>query len=481
MAMRVTARHPPSAGLTRPKGRSSETAGHIGFAPCGGESSRSPRCSPCSPRRQRRSPPRRLPRRDPPHDRRLPHVKARDYGSLGFGYGYAYAQDQICELRRHHGHRQRAALALLRRDASRPRRHNLESDFFCQRIKDAGRSSGWSRSSAPHGPAKTCAQNVKGFAAGYNAYLRKTGRAKLPDPTCRGKALGAPDHAARRLPPLLPARPARQLGQLPRARSSTPRRPRGAAAAAPRGRRRARERARDDRARRSARWAPTPTASARDGTRGGRSLRARQPALPVAGLRALVRAAPDDPRQARRDRRRRCRACRSSTSASTATSRGATRSRPRAASRRTSSSSCPATRPSYLVDGKAVKMRRRTVRVRVRVGGAQRAHVLRDALGAGVRASRRPALTWTARHAYALADVNADNFRLTNQWVEYDRAHSVARPAPRVREGAGQPVGQRDRGRLRRPRLLRRRRRSCRTSTPPSSSAARRRRRRRCC
>ena len=29
---------------------------------------------------------------------------------------------------------------------------------------------------------------MKGFAAGYNAYLRKTGRAKLPDPTCRGKA-----------------------------------------------------------------------------------------------------------------------------------------------------------------------------------------------------------------------------------------------------------------------------------------------------
>ena len=26
------------------------------------------------------------------------HVKANDYGSLGFGYGYAYAQDQLCEL-----------------------------------------------------------------------------------------------------------------------------------------------------------------------------------------------------------------------------------------------------------------------------------------------------------------------------------------------------------------------------------------------
>ncbi len=28
----------------------------------------------------------------------IPHVKARDYGSLGYGYGYAYAQDQLCEF-----------------------------------------------------------------------------------------------------------------------------------------------------------------------------------------------------------------------------------------------------------------------------------------------------------------------------------------------------------------------------------------------
>jgi len=26
----------------------------------------------------------------------VPHIKARDFGSLGFGFGYAYAQDQIC-------------------------------------------------------------------------------------------------------------------------------------------------------------------------------------------------------------------------------------------------------------------------------------------------------------------------------------------------------------------------------------------------
>ena len=43
----------------------------------------------------------------------------------------------------------------------------------------------------PRAPARTAVEvvraTVKGFAAGYNAYLRKTGRAKPPDPTRRGK------------------------------------------------------------------------------------------------------------------------------------------------------------------------------------------------------------------------------------------------------------------------------------------------------
>src|SRR5919107_1603657 len=68
----------------------------------------------------------------------VPHVKARDFGSLGFGAGYAYAQDQICEYAsivatvsaqrsRHFGP-----------DAEAPGGGtNLQSDFFWQRIKDA--------------------------------------------------------------------------------------------------------------------------------------------------------------------------------------------------------------------------------------------------------------------------------------------------------------------------------------------------------
>ena len=28
----------------------------------------------------------------------IPHIVAKDYGSLGYGYGYAFAQDNICTM-----------------------------------------------------------------------------------------------------------------------------------------------------------------------------------------------------------------------------------------------------------------------------------------------------------------------------------------------------------------------------------------------
>src|ERR687898_1558335 len=109
----------------------------------------------------------------------VPHVKARDFGSLGFGLGYAYAQDQLCEY----------ASMIVTVSAQRSRYFgpdadspsggtNLQSDFFWQRIKDERTVERLLKRRAPHGPSKAVRQNIKGFAAGYNAYLRKTG-AKL--------------------------------------------------------------------------------------------------------------------------------------------------------------------------------------------------------------------------------------------------------------------------------------------------------------
>src|ERR671919_2674533 len=99
------------------------------------------------------------------------HVKANDYGSLGFGYGYAYAQDQLCEL----------ADIVVTVNAQRSRYFgpddgNLESDFFYQRIKDMRTVQRLARRRAPHGPSKIVRDSVKGFAAGYNAYLKRASR-----------------------------------------------------------------------------------------------------------------------------------------------------------------------------------------------------------------------------------------------------------------------------------------------------------------
>jgi acyl-homoserine-lactone acylase len=78
---------------------------------------------------------------------------------------------------------------------------------------------------------------------------------------------------------------------------------------------------------------------------------------------------------------------------------------------------------SYLVDGKAVKMKRRTVKVRTPSGA--RRHTFYETRWGPVFDYPVAGLTWDTKTAYALADVNADNFRLTNQWSEYDVAKSV--------------------------------------------------------
>src|SRR3954469_870107 len=105
----------------------------------------------------------------------VPHIKAKDFGSLGYGFGYAYAQDQICEYA--------SMIVTVRAQRSRffgseaesPNGGtNLQSDFFWQRIKDEKTVERLVARRPPHGPAKQVRRTIKGFAAGYNAYLNKT-------------------------------------------------------------------------------------------------------------------------------------------------------------------------------------------------------------------------------------------------------------------------------------------------------------------
>lgn len=103
----------------------------------------------------------------------IPHIKAPDFDSLGYGTGYASAEDNICLLAEN--------FLRFRGELSRyqgPDNGNLESDFFHRHLLESGFND------MP--VAEELAAIYRGYAAGYNRYLRDTGVANLSDPSCRG-------------------------------------------------------------------------------------------------------------------------------------------------------------------------------------------------------------------------------------------------------------------------------------------------------
>jgi acyl-homoserine-lactone acylase len=124
----------------------------------------------------------------------IPHVFARDWGSLGYGYGYAFAQDNICTIADSYvtvgAERSRffGPDRSWRFEGNSTTANNLNSDFFYQRINDAKVVEKLVAQAPPRGPLPEVREGVAGYVAGYNAYLRDTGVDNLPDPTCRGKA-----------------------------------------------------------------------------------------------------------------------------------------------------------------------------------------------------------------------------------------------------------------------------------------------------
>lgn len=130
----------------------------------------------------------------------VPHVLARDYGGLGFGYGYAFAQDNLCVLADQvvtlRGERSRYfgpdAVAT---DSLGPHISNVDSDVYYRALRDTGAVEHLLTRPAPLGPTDQARQLIDGYAAGYDRYLRDTGVAHLPDPTCRGQAWVGPINA----------------------------------------------------------------------------------------------------------------------------------------------------------------------------------------------------------------------------------------------------------------------------------------------
>ncbi|WP_260695973.1 penicillin acylase family protein [Streptomyces sp. IB201691-2A2] len=117
----------------------------------------------------------------------IPHILARDFDGLGYGYGYAFAQDNACELADQvvtlRGERSR----FFGPDSESGENSNLASDTYYNGQLSAGTVQRLLARRAPLGPTAELRRMVEGYAAGYNRYLRDTGVDKLPDPRCKGK------------------------------------------------------------------------------------------------------------------------------------------------------------------------------------------------------------------------------------------------------------------------------------------------------
>ena len=119
----------------------------------------------------------------------VPHIKASSWGNAGFGYGYAQAQDNLCTMAdsflTYRGERSRyfGGDAQLVYDSTIDRPRNLDSDFFHRHVI-----------SADVVDAMVAAQpdNLKkmvdGFAAGYNRYVREAQSGGTAHAACRTAA-----------------------------------------------------------------------------------------------------------------------------------------------------------------------------------------------------------------------------------------------------------------------------------------------------
>ena len=110
----------------------------------------------------------------------IPHVRADDWGSLGYGYGYAYAQDNFCVA-------MRAIVSATSRSTEffGEAQGDIAADFvlrYTLGTKDEFRERYLDR------PESKTVQLMEGFAAGMNRYLRETGADNLPTGSagCRG-------------------------------------------------------------------------------------------------------------------------------------------------------------------------------------------------------------------------------------------------------------------------------------------------------
>ena len=130
----------------------------------------------------------------------IPHIVAKDFGSLGFGSGYAAAETSICTLAdtvlTGRGQRSRYLGPNGKYDDQVSMTGtNLQADTLATDLHDRQVVEKLLASKA--GPGTQARDMVAGYAAGVNAWLRKIGgTSKIKDPNCRGAAYIQPNATA---------------------------------------------------------------------------------------------------------------------------------------------------------------------------------------------------------------------------------------------------------------------------------------------
>jgi len=106
----------------------------------------------------------------------IPHIKAADYGSMGYGVGYAYAQDNVCIVADEFVTVRAERSRYFGPDARTPYQvNNLNSDIFYAYLNgdSAVLLAGFNSMKAEAQAA------FRGWIAGYNRYLKEAGAATL--------------------------------------------------------------------------------------------------------------------------------------------------------------------------------------------------------------------------------------------------------------------------------------------------------------
>ncbi|MFD9336986.1 penicillin acylase family protein [Streptomyces sp. NPDC060028] len=133
----------------------------------------------------------------------IPHILAQDYAHLGFGTGWAQAADQVCVLADGFltvsGERSRWFGPDAAPDGSlSSATRNLSSDLYFKGVRESGAVENLLATPAPAGPSRDLKELMRGWAAGYNAWLAQN---KITDPACKGakwvRPVTATDVAAR--------------------------------------------------------------------------------------------------------------------------------------------------------------------------------------------------------------------------------------------------------------------------------------------